>query len=103
MRASTRKPTGGRVRHAQHPANCREYVTLHQHLGIGPGDDLLDADSGAGLALELAGAPGATCPGIDASPLLVDVAWDRNSDPTSETAAWTAFRGTTVSRRSSAS
>ena len=42
------------------PANCREYVALHQHLGVGPGDRLLDVACGAGLAVELAAARGAT-------------------------------------------
>jgi SAM-dependent methyltransferase/alkylhydroperoxidase family enzyme len=60
------------------PANCREYVALHQQLGIGGGDRLLDVACGAGLALELAAARGATCAGIDASPRLVAVAQDRN-------------------------
>jgi uncharacterized peroxidase-related enzyme len=60
------------------PANCREYVALHHHLGIGPGDRLLDMACGAGLAVELAAAVGATCSGIDASPRLIAVARDRN-------------------------
>ena len=59
------------------PANCREYVGLHQHLGVGSGDRLLDVACGAGLAVELATARGATCAGIDASPRLVAVARDR--------------------------
>jgi SAM-dependent methyltransferase/alkylhydroperoxidase family enzyme len=62
------------------PANCREYVALHQHLAVGAGDRLLDVACGAGLAIELAGARGATCAGIDASPRLVAVAQDRNPD-----------------------
>ena len=41
------------------PANCREYVALHQHLRVGAGDRLLDVACGAGLALELAAARGA--------------------------------------------
>jgi SAM-dependent methyltransferase/alkylhydroperoxidase family enzyme len=60
------------------PANCREYVAVHQQLGVGAGDRLLDVACGAGLALELAAARGATCAGIDASPRLVAVARDRN-------------------------
>ncbi len=60
------------------PANCREYVALHHHLGVGPGDRLLDMACGAGLAVELATAVGATCSGIDASPRLIAVARDRN-------------------------
>jgi uncharacterized peroxidase-related enzyme len=60
------------------PANCREYVALHQHLRVGSGDRLLDIACGAGLAIELAEARGATCAGIDASPRLIEVARDRN-------------------------
>ena len=59
------------------PANCREYVALHQHLGVVRGDRLLDVACGAGLAIELAAARGATVAGIDASPRLVAVAVDR--------------------------
>ena len=59
------------------PANCREYVALHQHLGVGRGDRLLDIACGAGLAIELAAGRGATVAGIDASPRLVAVARDR--------------------------
>ena len=60
------------------PANCREYVALHHQLGVGEGDRLLDVACGAGLAIELAVAQGATCAGIDASPRLLAVARDRN-------------------------
>jgi SAM-dependent methyltransferase len=60
------------------PANCREYVALHQQLQVGAGDLVLDMACGAGLALELAQARGATCAGIDASVRLVAVARDRN-------------------------
>ena len=62
------------------PANCREYVAVHQHLGVGRGDRLLDVACGAGLAIELAALRGATCAGIDAAPRLVAVARDRNPD-----------------------
>jgi len=60
------------------PANCREYVAVHQRLGVGEGDRLLDVACGSGLAVELAGARGAECAGIDASRRLVAVARDRN-------------------------
>jgi SAM-dependent methyltransferase/alkylhydroperoxidase family enzyme len=59
------------------PANCREYVALHQRLGVDPATRLLDVACGAGLAVELAAARGATCAGIDAAPRLVAVARDR--------------------------
>lgn len=59
--------------------NCREYIAMHQHLGIGPGDRLLDVACGAGLAVELAALRGARCAGIDASPRLVAVAQDRTA------------------------
>jgi SAM-dependent methyltransferase len=62
------------------PANCREYVTVHQRLGVGEGDRLLDVACGAGLAVELARARGAVCAGIDASRRLVAVARDRSPD-----------------------
>lgn len=62
------------------PANCREYVAIHQRLGLGEGDRLLDVACGAGLAIELARIRGAVCSGIDASPRLIDVARDRNPD-----------------------
>ncbi len=51
---------------------------MHQHLGIGDGDRLLDIACGAGLALELAAVRGADIAGIDASPRLVAVARDRS-------------------------
>jgi SAM-dependent methyltransferase/alkylhydroperoxidase family enzyme len=60
------------------PANCREYVAFHQHLGVGPNDRLLDIACGAGLAVELAAALGAMCAGIDASERLIAIALDRN-------------------------
>jgi len=62
------------------PANCREYVAVHQHLGVAAGDRLLDVACGAGLALELAAARGAACAGIDASPRLLAVAHHRLPD-----------------------
>ncbi len=60
------------------PSNCREYVALHQQLAVGPRDRLLDVACGAGLAIELAAARGATCAGLDASPRLIEIARDRN-------------------------
>ena len=62
------------------PGNCREYVAMHQRLGIDAGDRVLDVACGAGLALELAGVRGAECAGIDASPRLVAIAKDRSPD-----------------------
>lgn len=62
------------------PANCREYVALHQQLAVGGGDRLLDMACGSGLALELARARGATCAGIDASARLIAIARDRNPE-----------------------
>jgi SAM-dependent methyltransferase len=62
------------------PSNCREYVAVHSHLGIGRGDRLLDVACGSGLAIELARARGATCAGIDASHRLVEVARDRSPE-----------------------
>lgn len=62
------------------PNNMREYAFMHQHLGVGPGDRLLDVACGAGLALELARARGAAVAGIDASSRLVAVACDRSPD-----------------------
>lgn len=62
------------------PTNCREYVAMHHHLGVGAGDRLLDLACGAGLAVELGQLRGATCAGIDASERLVAVARDRSPD-----------------------
>jgi len=61
------------------PANCREYLALHQLLGVAKGDRLLDVACGAGLAVELAALRGAECAGIDASARLIAVARDRSS------------------------
>jgi SAM-dependent methyltransferase len=60
------------------PASCREYVAVHQRLGVGAGDRLLDVACGSGLAAELARIRGAAVAGIDASPRLIAVAADRN-------------------------
>ena len=62
------------------PGNCREYVALHAHLGVSVGDRLVDMACGAGLAVELAAARGATCSGIDASARLIEVARERSPD-----------------------
>ncbi len=60
------------------PANCREYVALHELMGITKGDRLVDIACGAGLAVELAALRGAECAGIDASERLIKVARDRS-------------------------
>jgi SAM-dependent methyltransferase/alkylhydroperoxidase family enzyme len=60
------------------PANCREYVALHQLLGVTKSDRLLDIACGAGLAVELAALRGAECAGIDASERLINIARDRS-------------------------
>ena len=62
------------------PGNCREYVAMHHRLDVSDGDRLVDVACGAGLAIELARARGATCAGIDASSRLVGIAHDRNPD-----------------------
>jgi len=49
------------------PGNCREYVALHQELGIQEGERVLDLACGSGLAIELLRARGAIGTGIDAS------------------------------------
>ena len=33
------------------PSNCREYVAMHQRLGVSSGDRVLDMACGSGLAL----------------------------------------------------
>jgi SAM-dependent methyltransferase/alkylhydroperoxidase family enzyme len=60
------------------PSNCREYVALHQLLGVTGGEHLLDIACGAGLAVELATLRGAKCAGIDASERLISIARDRS-------------------------
>ncbi len=62
------------------PSACREYVSMHHRLGVGPGDRLLDVACGSGLAVELATVRVASCAGIDAAARLVAVAKDRNPD-----------------------
>jgi ubiquinone/menaquinone biosynthesis C-methylase UbiE len=53
---------------------------MHQQLGVGSGDHLLDVACGAGLAIELAIARRATCAGIDASSRLIEVARARSPE-----------------------
>ena len=60
------------------PANSREYTFVHQRLGLGAPDRLLDVACGSGFAIELARSRGTTCAGIDASERLIAVARDRN-------------------------
>jgi SAM-dependent methyltransferase len=62
------------------PSNVREYVFVHQRLGLVEGDRLLDVACGSGLSIELACARGAACAGIDASERLVAIARHRNPD-----------------------
>ena len=62
------------------PANVREYVSMHEHLGVGSEDRLLDIACGSGLAVELAQLRGAVGAGVDASERLIAVARDRNPD-----------------------
>ena len=45
--------------------------------GVGPGTRLLDAGCGAGMAAQRAAGRGATVAGIDAAPLLLDIARER--------------------------
>ncbi|MEP6798362.1 MAG: methyltransferase domain-containing protein [Lapillicoccus sp.] len=62
------------------PANCREYVALHQLLALEAGESVLDLACGSGLAVELAAARGAVVSGLDASARLVAIARDRAPD-----------------------
>jgi uncharacterized peroxidase-related enzyme len=62
------------------PANCREYVALHERLRLAPGERVLDIACGAGLSLELAALRGVAGAGIDASERLVAVARDRSPE-----------------------
>jgi SAM-dependent methyltransferase len=62
------------------PANCREYVSMNQRLGVNGSDRLLDVACGSGLALELAMLRGAAGAGIDASERLVAIARERSPD-----------------------
>lgn len=60
------------------PSNCREYLALHQALGVRRGERLGDMACGAGPAVELGSLRGAGCTGIDASARLIAVARDRS-------------------------
>jgi SAM-dependent methyltransferase len=62
------------------PSNCREYVFVHQWLGVDQRHRVLDVACGSGLAIELARARGARCDGIDASHRLVAIARHRSPD-----------------------
>ena len=62
------------------PSNVREYVFVHQRLGIGDGDHVLDVACGSGLAIELARMRGATAAGLDAAKRLIAVAQFRSPD-----------------------
>lgn len=62
------------------PSNVREYVFMHQRLGIGDGDHVLDVACGSGLAIELARMRGATAAGLDAAKRLITVAQFRSPD-----------------------
>lgn len=64
------------------PSAVREYLTVHDRLGVGPGTSLLDMACGSGLAMELARLRGATVAGVDASARLAAVASLRNPDST---------------------
>ncbi|MGQ0573735.1 MAG: class I SAM-dependent methyltransferase [Pseudonocardia sp.] len=88
------------------PTAVREYLIVHDRLGIGPGVAVLDMACGSGLAMELARLRGATVAGVDASARLVAVARLRNpgsrvlvgdmADPHFDAATFdivTSFRG----------
>lgn len=62
------------------PSNSREYVFMHEYLGLGAGDRVLDVACGSGLAIELSRVRGAECAGIDASERLINVARHRSPD-----------------------
>ena len=78
------------------PANCREYVALHQLLGVTKSDRLLDIACGAGLAVELAALRGAECAGIDASERLINIARDRSPTRIFALEICTHFRGAKI-------
>ena len=53
------------------------YDDVLARAGVGPGTRLLDAGCGAGMAAQRAAGLGATVAGIDAAPLLLDIARER--------------------------
>lgn len=62
------------------PSNVREYVFMHQRLGLDDGDHVLDVACGSGLAIELARMRGATACGLDAAKRLIAVAQHRSPE-----------------------
>jgi SAM-dependent methyltransferase len=62
------------------PAATPFYDAVFDAIGVGPGVSLLDAGCGAGYALTLAAARGATVTGLDASAGLLEVARERLGD-----------------------
>ena len=62
------------------PAATPFYEAVFDAIAVGPGVALLDAGCGAGYALTLARARGATVTGLDASAGLLEVARDRLAD-----------------------
>ena len=62
------------------PAATPFYEAVFDAIGVGPGLALLDAGCGAGYALRLASARGATVSGLDASAGLLEVARERVAD-----------------------
>jgi len=62
------------------PAATPFYDAVFDAIGVGPGMSLLDAGCGAGYALTLAAARGATVTGLDASAGLLEVARERLAD-----------------------
>lgn len=53
------------------------YEDVLRRAGVGVGTKVLDAGCGAGMAAQRAAALGATVAGIDAAPLLLDIARER--------------------------
>jgi SAM-dependent methyltransferase len=59
------------------PQNTGLFADVLAAAGVGAGTDLLDVGCGSGLALSMAAALGARCSGIDISPALLAVAFER--------------------------